>query len=249
LLFQPVLDATGSPQGAVSRMVWNHPVFGQISPGSVRESTDNPELTHRVTMWRLEKALNQARVMRARLGHPFGISVSLPLAWLQEMIARPAAFLDALSNLSVEPGGLVLEIPEDAMLQDSIGLMQIMSLLRSMGIGIALGRFGAGFSSFSFLDRMTLDYLKIDRSFVAQVGRNARETAVCRAIVGVAHELGIRVVADGVKHAGQARQLAQLGCDLLHGDGLAAAMAGPDLAEWVLAHPSVQTARNGELPR
>lgn len=239
LRFQPVFDARSlSPRGAISRMVWNHPVFGQISPGSAREATDNSALTHRVTVWRLQQAVSHARSMRRQLGRSFRVSLSLPLVWLNGVIKSPGVFLDELTKMQIEPDLVVLEIPEEAMLHDTIGLMQIMSLVRSMGMGVALDRFGAGFSSFSFLDRMALDYLKIDRSFVAQVGRNERETAVCRAIVRVAHELGIRVVADGIRHAGQASQLAQLGCDLLHGDGLAAAMSGPDLTEWVLAHPS-----------
>ena len=244
LRFQPVFDAhTLAPVGAVSRMVWNHPVLGQISPGSAQEAIDNLDLIHRVTVWQLQQALSHARAMRRRMGRSFRISLSLPLVWLNDVIKSPGVFLDELSQMNVEPGLVVLEIPEEAMLHDPIGLLQIMSLVRSMGVGVALDRFGAGYSSFSYLDRMTLDYLKIDRSFVARVGDNERETAVCRSIVRVAHELGIRVVADGVRHAAQARHLGQLGCDLLHGDGMAAAMSGQDLTEWVLAHAPRSTAQ------
>jgi EAL domain-containing protein (putative c-di-GMP-specific phosphodiesterase class I)/GGDEF domain-containing protein len=241
LRFQPVLDAHSLlPRGAVSRMVWHHPVFGPISPGAARESHHNLELTRRVTVWRIQQAFSHARVLRKRLGPTFGISLSLPLIWLNSVIQSPTVLLDELGKMPIEPGMVVMEIPEEAMLHDPIGLMQVMSLMRSLGIGVALDRFGAGFSSISYLDRMALDYIKIDRSFVAQVGRNERETAVCRAIIRVAHELDIRVVAEGVKHADQAQQLAQLGCDLLRGDGLAAVMSAADLTEWVLAtrqHP------------
>lgn len=239
LRFRPVFDARHlAPRGAISSMVWNHPVFGPIDSGSVQEASDNLELTHRMTVWRLQQAFSQARRMKALLGRPFRISLSLPQAWLTRVVNEPSLLLDELALMQIEPGLLVLEFPEDAMLQDPIDLMQLMSLVRSMGMGVALDGFGAGFSSFSYLDRMALDYLKIDPSFVAHVGRDERETAVCRAIVRVAHALDIGVVADCVRHAGQARLLSHMGCDLLCGDGLAATLSGPDLGEWVLAHPS-----------
>jgi EAL domain-containing protein (putative c-di-GMP-specific phosphodiesterase class I) len=111
--------------------------------------------------------------------------------------------------------------------------LQLLETLRSEGFAVALDDFGTGYSSFSRMDGLPLDFLKIDKSFVDQLSAGSQKRAICQAIVTVAHELGMQVVAEGVETAEQASHLREMGCDLLQGYLFAKPMPATALVGWM----------------
>lgn len=219
---QPIVSAaTGQVLGAEARLAWNHPVRGRLRASQMPRGEVAPALTDRITRWKIQTALNDQARLSARWGRDLPVAVNLPSTWLQRTVREPGDFLDFLAGLSIGRGILRFEVPEESMLNEPADLMQMMALWRAMGIGLVIDHFGAGYSCLSQIDRMPADALKMDRTLVARVGRSPRETAVCRTIVRVAQELRLQVMAEGVQDAAQARALADLGCDLLQGPGVA----------------------------
>lgn len=236
---QPIVQtASRVAVGAETRVMWNHPQLGRVSAAAVLPRRAAPQLSERITRWKLQAAAGQAARMAERSGRPFFLGVNLPSAWLQRTIREPGTFLDQLLALGLAPRSLCLEIPEEALLADIADLSQWITLVKSLGVSLAIDHFGAGYSCFGQLDRLRVDFLKMDRAFVGRVGQGSRETAVCRAIVRVAHELGLQVVADGAAGAEQVQHLAEIGCDLLQGPGVAPTLRPDALASWLTTPPA-----------
>jgi EAL domain-containing protein (putative c-di-GMP-specific phosphodiesterase class I) len=124
---------------------------------------------------------------------------------------------DALARAGVAPGRVQLEITESAVMGDAAAAAATLRRLKGLGVRLALDDFGTGYSSLAYLRRFPLDALKVDKSFVAGLGADPSDTAIVRAIVDLAHTLGLAVTAEGVETAAQAAELRALGCE--HGQG------------------------------
>jgi EAL domain-containing protein (putative c-di-GMP-specific phosphodiesterase class I) len=124
---------------------------------------------------------------------------------------------NALRESGLEPSSLELEITEGVLIEDIARAKNTMRALKSLGIQIALDDFGTGYSSLSYLEAFPLDRIKIDRSFVASLGKSNRSLAVVRAVIGLAHGLGVPVLAEGIESQAQMSLLLQEGCDEMQG--------------------------------
>ncbi|MDP9350134.1 MAG: EAL domain-containing protein [Chloroflexota bacterium] len=123
----------------------------------------------------------------------------------------------ALGESGLRPSMLTLEITESAAMGDAESSIARLLDLKEMGVKLVIDDFGTGYSSLAYLHRFPVDVLKIDRSFVDGLGRESEDTAIVRAVIGLAHSLGLEVVAEGVETDDQAQRLRALGCELAQG--------------------------------
>ncbi|MEU1248383.1 putative bifunctional diguanylate cyclase/phosphodiesterase [Micromonospora arida] len=216
LALQPAVDlATGAPTGVEALIRWQHPRRGWLNPADFIRPVENSEQLGTFTRYVLNKALSVAAGW-AREGLDVPISVNLSARSLLDP-RLPAEIAEALRRHQVPPHRLVLEITETVVMSELEVIDEVLATLRSMGVQLAVDDFGTGFSSLTFLTRIAVDELKVDRSFVIRMADSPEAAAIVRTTVGLAHELGLRVVAEGVETAEQRIALAELGCTSAQG--------------------------------
>ncbi len=225
LHFQPQLSVADGRLIAVEALLrWMHPSRGLLAPGTFLTAAEESGLVDRIGEWVLHQVCIQARQWRDA-GHPalrFGVNVS------SRQLLRPGAFLGsvarALEGVRVEARWLEVEVTESLLLEHSDEHMPVLHELGELGVSIAVDDFGTGYSSVPYLHQLPIDRLKIDRSFVRNVAHGARDHAVVKAIVALAHGLELQVAAEGVETAAQLAILAQMGCDAYQGELFSAAV-------------------------
>ncbi|MGW3608460.1 putative bifunctional diguanylate cyclase/phosphodiesterase [Micromonospora sp. NPDC005163] len=216
LALQPAVDlTTGAPTGVEALIRWRHPRRGWLGPADFIRPVENSEQLGTFTRYVLDKALSVAADW-AQEGLDVPISVNLSARSLLDP-RLPAEIADALRRHQVPPHRLVLEITETVVMSELEVIDEVLATLRSMGVQLAVDDFGTGFSSLTFLTRIAVDELKVDRSFVIRMADSPEAAAIVRTTVGLAHELGLRVVAEGVETAEQRLALAELGCTSAQG--------------------------------
>ncbi len=187
----------------------------------------------------MKEACRQARVPRGRLPEGFGAASPTMFVNLSARQFRHPGLVEevaeALREAELDPGALALEITEGAVMQNVPAVRRALRDLRKLGVLLAIDDFGTGFSSLTRLRRLPADTLRIDRAFVAPLGRDAGSLAIVRAIVALAHDLGMMVAAEGVETAEQAAMLRAVGTDLGQGFYFAPPLPGEAITD-LLAH-------------
>jgi diguanylate cyclase (GGDEF)-like protein len=216
LVYQPVFDTmTGEIVGAEALLRWDSPQ-GPISPAEFIPIAEETGLVMPIGDWVLRTACRQAAAWRREFGR--GLPVSVNIAARQ--LTRPglaAQVLVALGEAGAPPDDLVLEITEHGVLEDFAAAFRHLQEVRALGVRVAVDDFGTGWSSLSYLQRLPVDELKIDRSFVATLGVEGPSMAIVGSLVSLAHGLGLTVVAEGVETEEQLTELRRLGCDSVQG--------------------------------
>jgi len=216
LALQPAVDlTTGEPTGVEALIRWRHPRRGPLSPADFVRAIEESELLGAFTRYVIDKALTVAADW-ARHGLDVPISINLSARSLLDP-RLPAEVAESLRRHQVPPHRLVLEITETVMMSELEVIDEVLAALRQMGVRIAVDDFGTGFSSLTFLTRISVDELKVDRSFVMKMAESPEAAAIVRTTVDLGRELGLRVVAEGVETADQRAALAELGCDAAQG--------------------------------
>lgn len=211
LAYQPQVNAKGTVVGVEGLLRWAHPTRGQVSPGTFVPLAEECGLISDLGRF----ALRQAIVDSARWPDlKIAINVS-SIQLRQKNFAKDAAMLLEEGGVSAER--FELEITEGLLLGDDIQTHETLAALRAMGFSIALDDFGTGYSSLSYLQRYPIDKIKIDRSFVANLGADAEAEAVVAAIVRLARALGLSVIAEGVETEMQRESLMATGCRDMQG--------------------------------
>jgi EAL domain-containing protein (putative c-di-GMP-specific phosphodiesterase class I) len=233
LFYQPLVSPLDAHLRKAEGLIrWRHPVRGLVPPGAFIPLAEQSDLIIGLTDWVLEEAVRQVKVWLSTLHPDFQISVNMPPAYLALCVRDPGRMLERLQALQVPPGALVLEITEGVMLEVTPELLQVLSLLRALGFQIALDDFGVGYSSFGQIDKLKLDFLKLDKSFVDDLGAREERGPICEAIVTMAHRLGFKVVAEGVETELQRAHLVQMGTDYLQGYIYSKPVPVADLEAW-----------------
>ena len=216
LALQPVIDlATGWPTGVEALIRWKHPRRGDLSPVEFIDVVENSELVTPFSAWVIDRALGLAAGWAAQgLTLPISVNVS-PRSLLDPGL--PAAIEEMLDRHGVPAGRLILEITETVVVPESRTVANVLADLRGMGVQLAVDDFGTGYSSMTFLTRVRVDEVKVDRTFVAKMAESPEATAIVRTIVELARQLNLRVVAEGVETAEQRAVLTRLGCDSAQG--------------------------------
>ncbi|GAB3139442.1 hypothetical protein GCM10027290_08630 [Micromonospora sonneratiae] len=216
LALQPAVDlSTGVPTGVEALIRWHHPRRGWLSPMDFVRPVEGSELLGAFTRYVIDKALAVAADW-ARHGVDVPISINLSARSLLDP-RLPAEVAETLRRHQVPPHRLVLEITETVMMSELEVIDEVLAALRSMGVQLAVDDFGTGFSSLTFLTRIAVDELKVDRSFVMRMAESPEAAAIVRTTVDLGRELGLRVVAEGVETADQRAVLAELGCTAAQG--------------------------------
>jgi diguanylate cyclase (GGDEF)-like protein len=215
VLFQPQLDvATGRFLTVEALVRWQHPVHGLLGPDQFIGLAESAGLIRPLTLRVLELALEAASGWR-RQGWDVGVAVNLSARQLTDH-SLPTHLTERLAHWRLPPSRLVVEVTESS-LMDVHQAGSVLRALRDIGIRLSIDDFGTGYSSLVRLQRLDVDELKIDKSFVGGLLRGGNDEILVRSIVELAHNLGLQVVAEGVETEEVAEHLRLLGCDRLQG--------------------------------
>ncbi len=241
LHFQPRVDmCQGRVLGAEALLRWQHPEHGLVGPSQFLPLVEHTVLGVSLGRWVLAEGIAQLAAWLDE-GLEISLSINVSARHLQE-----PSFVDELASLLARherrvAAHLVLEVLETAALADVDYTCELMQRCRELGVRFALDDFGTGYSTFTYLKRLPLDQLKIDRSFVQQMLEDRQDQAIVEGVIALAHTFGCEVVAEGVETAPQAERLVELGCHAGQGNGIAAAMPADRLPPWVRGFAGVVT--------
>jgi diguanylate cyclase (GGDEF)-like protein len=216
--YQPEVElASGRVVGMEALVRWQHPSRGVVPPDEFVGIAEETGMALKLGRWVLGEACSQAAAWRD--ADKLAVSVNLSARELQQARIRT---IDEVSSVLATSGlpadALTLEIKESAVMQDADAALATMGELKRLGVRLALDDFGSGYSSLTYLRRLPLDLVKIDRAFVAELAGNEEGQAIVHALVEVCHAVGAKVLAEGVEGPEQARLLRELGCELGQGD-------------------------------
>ena len=216
LYYQPQYDLrTSSVCGYEALLRWNHPTHGLVGPADFIEVAETTGLIEPLGEWILTEACSKLAELRAQ-NKDLTLSVNVSAKQFAGGDLRKK-IVSILAATGVPAESLELELTESALLDDAGKSISMLQDLRDTGIALAIDDFGTGYSSFSRLQRLPVSRVKIDRSFVQDIPANQNNCSITSAIISVAHELGIEVVAEGVETHKQALHLSEAGCDVLQG--------------------------------
>jgi diguanylate cyclase (GGDEF)-like protein len=217
LVFQPIVASDGASIEAVEALLrWNDPARGMVSPAEFIPMLEQTGLIVPVGEWVLREACRRMRLWNAQGAMPVTLSVNVsPMQFAEGNFVRQV--LSTLQATGLPARQLQLEVTEGLLLDPTPEALRKMDALTDAGVRLAVDDFGMGYSSLAYLKRFRLHTLKIDRLFVRDVPRLAQDSAIVRAIVELAHALGLHVTAEGVESAEQHAALQQLGCDSMQG--------------------------------
>jgi diguanylate cyclase len=231
LYYQPQIDlATGKMTGVEALIRWHHPERGLISPEVFIQIAEESRLILELGEWVLRTACSQA-VRWARSGHRSTMSVNLSMRQFQQQ-DLPATIAKILAETTLDPSLLVLELTESCLMDQVSATVQKLNQLKDLGMKIAIDDFGTGYSSLSYLSQLPIDELKIDRSFIQQLGDGGNARMISGTIIAMARSLNLQVVAEGVETQSQLSFLQQSGCHLVQGFLYAPALRVRDLEKY-----------------
>lgn len=217
LVYQPQAGvASGKTVGVEALLRWTHPQRGVVLPGEFIAIAEETRLILPLGEWVLRTACEQARRWQAGGGPRVRVAVNLSALQLSQRDLA-GTVQATLSETGIDPGSLELEITESAAMLNAELTIDVLSELREMGVRISIDDFGTGHASLAYLKQFPIDALKIDRSFVADMEASREGLAIITAITGLAHGLGLGVIAEGVESDSQLRLLAACGCDEYQG--------------------------------
>lgn len=233
LVFQPKIQVgSGQVSGAEVLLRWQHSQLGNISPADFIPVAEHTGQIRRIGLWVLEMTCAAIRRWREQGMEQLSVAVNLSPAQF-----RQADLVESISELlqryEVPPKALELEITESMLVRDVEQAIRMLRRIKLLGLRVAIDDFGTGYSSLSYLRKFPLDALKIDRSFVDELGKGGDDTAITLAILSMARSLRLRVVAEGVETAGQWAFLADNNCDEIQGFLVSGGLREPDFVAFV----------------
>ncbi len=216
LYYQPQIDLrTGEIAGFEALARWEHPEHGFISPDVFIDIAERTGLIKQLTEWVLAAAIKQCAVWEKSCPS-LTMSINLSARNLHdETLGKQVA--QHIRHWQISPQQVCLEITETAMMADPEHAMYVLGELDQLGVKISIDDFGTGYSSLSYLKKLPVDEIKIDRSFVMEMTSDEDDAAIIRATVGLAHDLGLSVVAEGVEDQAAQDTLQELGCEYAQG--------------------------------
>ncbi|MES2933499.1 MAG: EAL domain-containing protein [Pseudomonadota bacterium] len=232
LYVQPKLMlGTGKVVGLESLVRWEHPVKGFIFPDNFIPFAEQTGFIRVLTRWVLEQSAMLCRDLSA-LGHHLKVSVNLSTRDLldQDLTNK---FADILTRYQVGPASFCLEITESAIMDDPVRAQLTLEKLHTMGVDLSIDDFGTGYSSLAYLKRLPVDELKIDKSFVLNMELDAEDSKIVRSTIDLGHNMGLRVVAEGIESEAVWHLLSGMGCDQGQGYFMSRPMPADKLVGWL----------------
>ncbi len=233
LLYQPQFDLhTGAIVGLEGLARWNDPQMGVISPGTFIRVAENTGLIHQLGEQVLAIATKQA-IQWSQLGIT-GLRISVNVSPLQ---LKQQEFFDRVKSITERcqssGNSIELEITETSLMENAEFMEEVLVKLAYIGLEVAVDDFGTGYSSLSYLKRLPISLLKIDQSFVHDLPSNTNDTAICRAIIAMAHSLNLRVLAEGVETEAQMQFLRKENCDEMQGFLYSKPVSADEISEMI----------------
>jgi diguanylate cyclase (GGDEF)-like protein len=231
LYCQPKLQiSSGQVCGAEALVQWQHPRLGVVSPSGFIKLAESTGLITPLTYWMLDAALRQSYLWHQH-GSMQPLSVNLSVQDLRDpkLVDRIAGSLD---TWGAQPDWIEFELTESALMVDPVGALEILNRLKRLDVRLAIDDYGTGYSSLSYLQRLPVDALKIDQSFIADMQRNKDSATIVRSTIELAHNLDLSVIAEGVEDEGTFDRLATLGCDMAQGYCISRPMPADQFQTW-----------------
>jgi diguanylate cyclase (GGDEF)-like protein len=237
VFYQPKASlATGRVEAVEALVRWQHPSRGLLGPFEFLPMAEQTGLIKPLSLYVLDAALGQCAAWSAD-GIELAVSVNLSVLNLVDM-DLPGDVSVLLDRHGVSPARLDLEITESILMADPVRAMDVLANLRDLGVGVSLDDFGTGYSSLAYLKKLAVDELKIDKSFVMHMDTDEGDEVIVRSTVDLGHNLGLRVVAEGVETPAAWEKLREMGCDLAQGYLLTKPVPADELVEWLRARSS-----------
>jgi diguanylate cyclase (GGDEF)-like protein len=234
--YQPIVESSdGRITGVEALLRWTHPSRGPISPTVFVPFAEQSGDIIDLGRWALEQACTDRQVWQRHSPAEIAMSVNVSVhQFMSDGLAQTVATV--LDDTSTDPALLTLEVTESVFVRDERRALIVLDELKLIGVKLALDDFGTGYSSLSYLSTMPIDAIKVDQSFVAKLTDQPSSREIVKAIIGLAHGLGMGIVAEGVETAQQHHELTELGSDLCQGFYF----AKPMLATLLLALIGIQ---------
>jgi diguanylate cyclase (GGDEF)-like protein len=232
VVYQPKVDArSGDAHAAEALLRWKHPRLGMMSPAEFVPLAERSGNIRLLTQWVLRRVIRQLREWR---DEGLDVNVSANISTLDLLDPQlPGLISGLLEEHGVSVSQLVLEVTESAVMADAENAIAALQKLSGLGLRISIDDFGTGYSSLAQLKRLPVSELKIDKSFVMHMVEDADDEIIVRSTIELAHNMGLKVVAEGVENAACRSLLAQLGCDSLQGYFFARPLAPEDFSRWL----------------
>ncbi len=233
LHYQPTVDVRSGRADRVEALVrWPHPQQGLIPPDQFIPLAEQTGLIVPLTQWVLETALAQCHAWE-QAGWALGVAVNLSMRSLHDP-GLPETIAWLLRRYAVPPGRLTLEITESALMVDPAQAQAVLLRLTALGVQLAIDDVGTGYSSLGYLKQLPVDAVKIDKSFVQNMGHTTtKDSAIVRSIIDLGHNLGLAVVAEGVEDQATWQRLRAAGCDVAQGFYMSRPMPAAELEHWL----------------
>jgi EAL domain-containing protein (putative c-di-GMP-specific phosphodiesterase class I) len=230
--YQPVVSvADGTVRGAEALVRWDHPQHGLLAPGAFVETVERTGLIGPMTLQVLAQAIEQCAGWRAA-GRDLSVAVNLSVRNLLDR-TLPDEVARLLDLYRLAPDALALEITESMIMSDPERSRMTLERLNALGVRLSVDDFGTGYSSLATLRHMPIDELKIDRSFVSPMLHDESDLIIVRSTVNLGHDLGLKVIAEGVEDEATLVRLDRLGCDLAQGYHLSRPLPAGQFEAWL----------------
>jgi diguanylate cyclase (GGDEF)-like protein len=231
LHFQPKMElATGRVAGAEVLLRWQHPTRGLLSPAEFIPFAEQTGFIRTLTRWTLDRAIAQgAEWFEAGCALPLAVNISADDIDVR-LDSRVAGLL---TKHGLPPSLLTLELTESSFIDDADRALRILTAVSALGVSLSIDDFGTGYSSLSLLGRMPVHEVKIDRSFVQGLESNPETSAMVRSTIDMGHNLGLKVVAEGIEIVSSASLLHQFGCDVGQGYLYARPIPAAEFEAWI----------------
>ena len=232
LAYQPKIDfVTGTIIGVEALSRWQHPKLGLIPPDQFIPMAERTGFIKLLTMWGLQTALSQADFwLQQGLGVPVSVNLSTRILHDGHFPDQVAQLLD---SHGIGPAQLELEITESAIMADPAHALDILTRLSRMGVALSIDDFGTGYSSLAYLKKLPVNAVKIDKSFVLQLIKDQSDAQIVRSTIDLAHNLGLKVIAEGVENRETWDRLLAFGCDEAQGYYMSVPLPATEMTNWL----------------
>jgi diguanylate cyclase (GGDEF)-like protein len=248
LMYQPKLALGGDGEHHVEALVrWQHPGRGMVPPMEFIPFAEQTGSIRFVTHWVVGHAVEQCAKWR-RDGLPINVSINISARDLMDA-ELPVRFASMLEQYQCKAQWIALEITESAIFDDPGHAIENLQLLHSLGCRLSVDDYGTGYSSLAYLRRLPLNEIKIDKSFVQRMARDAGDAVIVRSTIELAHNMGLDVVAEGVEDEATFERLRALGCDMVQGFYLSKPLTAVDVPAWMRSSRAKAAAEVPELRR
>jgi len=214
LHYQPIVDLTsGQIRKAEALIRWQHPEHGLMMPDRFITYAEETRLINEIGDWVYQQALERASHWRQTYDPEFQVCINASPVQFDATSAHVDQWIEHLQRRELPGNAIAIEITEGLLMENVGKFTKTLLMFRDAGIQVSLDDFGTGYSSLAYLKKFDIDYLKIDRSFVQNLGQDSDDIVLCHAMIAMAHKLGLRVVAEGIETRQQRALLESAGCD------------------------------------